>query len=79
MSKIKRFIKFINESKLPSKNEILKPGANSSAITNIEKGIFSHFRRDIFGDIICSFSTDDSTPNGLRRVTRGIKVKNLNN
>lgn len=76
MSKIKRFIKFINESKLPSKNEILKPGRK---LIYWEKGIFSHFRRDIFGDIICSFSTDDSTPNGLRRVTRGIKVKNLNN
>lgn len=71
MSKIKRFIKFINESKLPSKNEILN--MSKEQLKDLE------IRGEYFGDIICSFSTDDSTPNGLRRVTRGIKVKNLNN
>ena len=40
-----------------------------------KKGTFHHFKKTSLGDVVCSFSTDDSTPSGLKRRTQAIKVK----
>jgi hypothetical protein len=40
-----------------------------------KKGTFHHFKRNMFGDVTCSFRTDDPTPSGLKRNTQSLKVK----
>ena len=40
-----------------------------------KKGTFHHFKKNMFGDVTCSFTTDDLTPSGLKRSTLGLKVK----
>jgi hypothetical protein len=40
-----------------------------------KKGTFHHFKKNMFGDVTCSFRTDDLTPSGLKRNTLGLKVK----
>jgi len=42
---------------------------------NDKKGTSHHFKRDMFGNVICSFFTDNLTPVGLSRRTKGLKVK----
>ena len=78
----------INESeKKPTKSEILKMtkeelkdkyGVLKVKGTYLgEKGEFSHFK-EVMGDVICSFRYDDATPSGLRKSTKGVKVKRDN-
>lgn len=77
----------ITESKnKPSKSEILKMSKEEleDVYGELEvkgeyhgkKGTFHHFKKAMF-DVVCSFRTDDTTPSGLKRNTKGIKVKNL--
>jgi|LauGreDrversion4_2_1035121.scaffolds.fasta_scaffold332409_2 hypothetical protein len=40
-----------------------------------KRGTFHHFKKTSLGDVVCSFSTDDLTPSGLKRRTQAIKVK----
>jgi hypothetical protein len=75
----------INESKKnPTKSEILKMSKeelkDKYGVLRVkgtylgEKGEFSHFK-EVIGDVICSFRYDKPTPSGLRKSTKGIKVK----
>jgi len=78
--------RIMEESKRkPSKKEILSMSEDElkdvygvlevKGTYHDKKGTFHHFKKNIFGDVQCSFSTDDLTPAGLRRRTKGIKVK----
>ena len=75
----------INESeKNPTKSEILnmskeelkdKYGVLKVKGTYLgEKGEFSHFK-EVMGDVTCSFRYDEATPSGLKKSTKGVKVK----
>jgi len=39
-----------------------------------EKGEFHHFKK-VMRNVICSFKYDESTPSGLKKNVKGIKVK----
>ncbi len=78
----------INESeKKPTKSEILKMSKeelkDKYGVLRVkgtylgEKGEFSHFK-EVMGDVICSFRYDKPTPSGLRKSTKGVKVKRDN-
>ena len=78
----------INESKKnPTKSEILKMSKeelkDKYGVLRVkgtylgEKGEFSHFK-EVMGDVICSFRYDEPTPSGLRKSTKGVKVKRDN-
>ena len=79
---VKQIIMEVKSS--PSKKEIL--GMSKEELEDVygelevkgkymgKKGTFNHFKKTMF-DVVCSFRTDDSTPTGLKRTTRGIKVK----
>ena len=78
--------KIIQESKsTPTKKEILNMSKDElkDVYGELEvkgeylgkKGTFHHFKKTSLGDVVCSFSTDDSTPSGLKKRTQSIKVK----
>jgi len=78
----------INESeKKPTKSEILKMSKeelkDKYGVLRVkgtylgEKGEFSHFK-EVMGDVICSFRYDKVTPSGLKKSTKGVKVKRDN-
>jgi hypothetical protein len=75
----------INESeKKPTKSEILKMSKeelkDKYGVLKVkgtylgEKGEFSHFK-EVMGDVTCSFRNDKVTPSGLKKSTKGVKVK----
>ena len=75
----------INESKdSPTKSEILKMSKeelkDKYGVLKVkgtylgEEGEFTHFK-EVMGDVTCSFRYDKVTPSGLRKSTKGIKVK----
>jgi hypothetical protein len=80
---VKRIIE--ESKKTPSKKEIL--GMSKDELKEVygdlevkgeylgKKGTFHHFKKTSLGDVVCSFSTDDSTPSGLKKRTQSIKVK----
>ena len=78
----------INESKKnPTKSEILKMSKeelkDKYGVLKVKgtylgkEGEFSHFK-EVMGDVTCSFRYDEATPSGLKKSTKGVKVKRDN-
>lgn len=67
--------------KSTSKSKILKMLDNELEDLRVKgtylgkNGEFFNFKKNMFGDIVCSFRTDDNTPSGLRKSYRNVKVK----
>jgi hypothetical protein len=75
----------INESeKKTTKSEILKMSKeelkDKYGVLKVKgtylgkEGEFSHFK-EVMGDVTCSFRYDEATPSGMRKSTKGVKVK----
>lgn len=43
-----------------------------------KNGTFHHFKKDMFGNVIASFRTDDETPSGRRKNLKAVKINDEN-